>query len=138
MAIQAEDEFLVWRKRTWGSYGQHENVYCFVINLETLEQVPIFRLIKVRHVNLDSRKNLNRYTFAKLGDIRALKNVVLKMVHDYQSSGGRRVRVDYLDTELKELKCERGLKDNDGFYDLVYLPDGRKLRCTKDAVQVVA
>ena len=134
------EEILVWQKDTWGSYGQHNNIYTFVIDLEKLEQTPIFKLIMTRHVNEDSRKNIHRYTYAKLSDIvEKLRGKVLKIVHDYASSSNRTVTVKYYlvtGEGLKQLECESGLRDGEGFFDRVKLPDSRVLIVRKNSVQI--
>jgi len=132
-----DGEILVWSKTTWGSFGQHNCKYTFVIDLSTLTQQPIFKYVTVRHVNQDSRKNIHRYNYARVEDIKKLGNCILKVVTDYKSSGRHDVTVKYYDTNLNELKTESSLRDSRGFYDVVYLPDGRKLRISKDSVEVM-
>jgi len=133
------EEILVWQKDTWGTRGQHNNIYTFVIDLEKLEQTPIFKLIMTRHVNEDSRKNIHRYTYAKLSDIvEKLRGKVLKMVRDYASSSKRTVTVEYyyISDKLEKLECESGLRDGEGFFDRVKLPDSRVLIVRKNSVQI--
>ncbi len=138
---QEQEEILVWQKDTWGNYGQHSNKYTFVIDLTTLETKAIYELVTVRHVNQDSRKNLHRYTYAKVSDIIAnLQGKVIKQVHDYASSSRKTVNVKYyLVTQqgLKELETEKGLRDSEGFYDKVKV-NGKTLIVRKDKVEISA
>ena len=135
-----EDEMLVWRKTTWGSYGQHNNIYTFVIDLEKREQQPFFKVLTTRHVNEDSRKNIHRHTYAKISDVlEKLQGKVLKIVHDYASSSKRTVTVEYYlvaGEGLKKLECETGLRDGEGFFDRVKLPDSRVLIVRKNSIQI--
>ena len=133
------DELMIWKRDTWGSYGQHDNLYTFVIDLEKLEQTPIFKVLTTRHVNKDSRKNIHRYTYVKLNDIvEKLKGKVLKIVHDHASSSKREVTVEYyyVSDKLEKLECESGLRDLEGFFDRVKLHDGRTLIVRKNSVQI--
>jgi hypothetical protein len=135
-----EKEFLVWQKDTWGRFGQHYNIYTFVIDLSTLEQKAIFELVEVRHENKDSRKNYHRFTYVKQSELRKLAGKVIKYVVDYASSSKRVITANYFIVdeggELKQLQVERSLRDANGFYDKVYLPDGRILINRKDKVEV--
>ena len=131
---------LVWQKVTWGSFGQHDNLYTFVIDLETLEQKPIFKVLPTKHINDDSSKNYYRYTYIKREDLDSLDNVIIKIVRDYASSRKRRINVEYWllkDGKSVELKAERNMRDEKGWFDLVHLPDGRKLRVSRDNVSFV-
>jgi hypothetical protein len=138
MSEQAQ-EMLVWKKETWGSYGQHSNVYTFVIDLETLETKPIFQFITVRHENQDSRKNIHRYAYASVSEIMKLQGKVLKVVNDYASSSKRTINVKYylVSDGLKELNFETGLKDGNGFFDKVYLND-KILVVRKDKAEIIS
>jgi len=132
-------EVLVWVKDTWGSFGQHANIYTFVI-LPDLTQKPIFELVKTRYENNDSRKNVHRYTYASVFELLKLNNCIIKQVHDYASSSKRRIDVRYyyvFDGRIEELPVQRGLRDSNGFYDEVGLPDGRRLIVRKDKIEVV-
>ena len=135
-----EKTFLVWRKDTWGNHGQHHNIYTFVIDLEKRQQVPIFQLVTVKHVNNDSRKNIHRYTYVTQSEMKKLAGKILKIVEDAASSRKREVTVKYyIVTEtgdLKELNYETGLRDSRGWFDRVYLPDGRVLIVRRDEVEV--
>ncbi|MEM3943306.1 MAG: hypothetical protein QXJ59_04395 [Thermofilaceae archaeon] len=128
---------LIWKKDTWGNYGQHSNLYTFFIDLERLEQVPLFKVLpEVRHEKNDSRKNIHRKTWARLEDLGRL-NGVLKVVRDYASSAKREVDVAYFSLpSLSPLEFESGLRDSQGFFDRVHLPD-RILLVRKDRVEVV-
>jgi hypothetical protein len=135
-----EKVFLVWKKHTWGSFGQHSNVYTFVIDIEKKQLVPIFQLVAVRHINNDSRKNVHRYTYVTQSEMRKLAGRVLKIVEDCASSRRREVTVRYkIVTEtgdLADLKYETGLRDSRGWFDRVYLPDGRVLIVRREEVEV--
>jgi hypothetical protein len=134
-----QEEILVWQRDTWGSFGQHRNIYTFVISLETLQTTPIFQLVTVRHVNRDSRKNYHRYTYVPRSELAKLEGCVLKRVEDFASSSKRRINVTYTlvnQGQLEELQAETGLRDARGFYDLVKLPDGRKLVVRKEGVEI--
>jgi hypothetical protein len=137
--IPAEREFLVWKKDTWGSYGQHYNIYTFVLDTESKQQIPIFKILTVRHENNDSRKNIHRYTYVKQSELKKLAGKVLKIVEDYKSSGKHVITVKYKivkdNGELEDLKYESGLRDASGFFDIVYLND-KKLIVRKDTVEI--
>ena len=134
-----EKEFLVWQKDTWGTRGQHHNIYTFVINIEKKQQVPIFQLVTVRHVKNDSRKNIHRFTYVSQSEMRKLSGKILKIVEDYKSSGKHVVTVKYKivreDGDLEDLKHETG-RDSKGWFDRVYLPGGRVLIVRKEEVEV--
>ena len=135
-----EKEFLVWQKDTWGSFGQHYNIYTFVIDIEKKQQVPIFQLVTVRHEKNDSRKNIHRFTYVSQSEMKKLSGKILKIVEDYKSSGKHVITVKYkIATEtgdLADLKYETGLRDSSGFYDIVYLPNSKKLIVRKEEVEV--
>ena len=137
---QNQTEILVWQKDTWGSFGQHHNIYTFVIDVEKKQQVPVFQLVTVRHVKKDSRKNIHRFTYVSQSELKKLAGKILKIVEDYKSSGKHVITVKYkIVTEsgdLTDLEYETGLRDNKGWYDLVYLPSGRKLIIRKEEVEV--
>jgi hypothetical protein len=136
----SEKTFLVWQKHTWGSFGQHHNIYTFVIDLERREQVPIFQLVTVRHEISDSRKNIHRYTYVSQSEMRKLVGKVLKQVEDYASSSKRVVTVTYYivkeNGELAKLEYETGLRDERGWFDRVYLPGGKVLIVRREEVEV--
>jgi len=135
-----EKVFLVWRKDTWGSFGQHDNIYTFVVDIEKKQLVPIFQLVTVKHVNNDSRKNIHRYTYVTQSEMRKLAGKVLKIVEDVATSSKRRVTVKYKivreDGELVDLEYETGLRDAKGWFDRVHLPDGRVLIVRKEEVEI--
>jgi len=135
-----EKEFLVWQKDTWGSFGQHYNIYTFVIDIEKKQQVPIFQLVTVRYEKNDSRKNIHRFTYVSQSEMKKLSGKILKIVEDYKSSGKHVITVKYkIVTEtgdLADLKYETGLRDYSGFYDIVYLPNSKKLIVRKEEVEV--
>lgn len=134
-----EKEVLVWQKETWGSYGQHANIYTFVIDVKTKTQEPIFRLVNVRHENHDSRKNIHRKTFVAKSELTKLNGKILKVVHDYKSSSKQKIDVEYFkveNSEMVKLNAERGLRDEKGFYDLLKFGEN-SIKVRKDIIEVV-
>jgi hypothetical protein len=133
------NEVLVWQKSTWGNFGQHSNIYTFVIAPD-LKIKPIWEAVtQVRHENNDSRKNAHRFTYAQLSDVLKLEGHILKVVYDYASSSKREVSARYflvIQGKIIELESESGFKDANGFFDIVELPDGRKLKVYKDKVEL--
>jgi hypothetical protein len=136
----SEGEILVWKRDTWGSLGQHDNLYTFVLD-EDMNFKPIFDAkfgVTVRHVNKDSRKNVHRYTYVSVEELKKLAGKVIKMVHDYASSSKREVTVRYYvvteSGELRQLEAQANLRDSRGFFDVVDLGD-RKLVVRKDVVE---
>ena len=134
------NEVLVWKKDTWGNFGQHSNKYTFIITPDELKIKPIWEVIgQLRHENNDSRKNAHRYTYATLSDILKLENHILKVVFDYASSSKREVSVNYFfitNSKVIELESKSGFKDSSGFYDVVELPNGQKIKVYKDKVEL--
>jgi len=133
------NEVLVWQKSTWGSFGQHSNIYTFVITPD-LKIKPVWEIITtLRHENNDSRKNFHRFTYAQLNEILKLEGHILKVVYDYASSSKREVSARYflvIQGKIIELESKSGFKDALGFFDEVELPDGRKLKIRKDKVEL--
>jgi hypothetical protein len=136
----SEGEILVWKRDTWGSLGQHDNVMTFVLD-EDMKFKPIFDAkfgVTVRHVNKDSRRNVHRYTYVSVEELKKLAGKVIKRVHDYASSLKREVVVNYYivteNGELQTLEAKTGLRDNKGFFDIVDL-GGRRLVVRKDTVE---
>jgi hypothetical protein len=138
-------EVLVWRRDTWGSLGQHDNVMTFVLD-EDMKFKPIFDPkfgVTFRHVNKDSRKNVHRYTYITTDEMKKLAGKLVKVVHDYASSSKREVVVNYYivteSGELQALEAKTGLRDNKGFFDLVLVNLGntRRLIVRKDTVEEV-
>jgi hypothetical protein len=132
-----EREILVWRKSTWGSFGQHDNVYTFV--LKDGEWTPIFKLLPTRFENRDSRKNYHRYTYVKMSDLAKLEGAIVKRVSDYATSGRRSIEVEYYKVEggqLVPLRAEKDLRDSQGFYNVFYVGD-LKIVDRKDKVEIV-
>jgi hypothetical protein len=112
----------------------------FVLD-EDMKFKPIFDAkfgVTVRHVNKDSRKNVHRYTYISVDELKKLAGKVIKMVHDYASSSKREVVVNYYivteSGELQTLEAKTGLRDNKGFFDIVDL-GGRRLVVRKDTVE---
>jgi len=131
------DEILVWKRYTWGSFGQHDNIYTFVITPQ-LQTKAIFEVVRIKHLNKDSRKNYRRFTYVKVEDLLQLQGYILKIVFDEATSSKRRVTAHYLlvqNGQLLPLESESGLRDNKGFYDLVKLPNGRALKVRKEGVE---
>jgi hypothetical protein len=138
--LSAGREVLVWMKNTWGSYGQHSNLYTFVISLDDLSQKTIFECVTVRHDNRDSSKNAHRYAYATIRDILSLNNCVIKVVSDYASSRRRVIDVRYYyiqDGKVRELYATKGLRDNEGFFDEVKLPNNKRLIVRKNGLVIV-
>jgi len=137
---EQDKELLIWKRDTWGSFGQHSNIYTFVIDPETSEIKAIYELVTVRHENRDSSKNYHRYTYAKLSEIISkLNGKIIKSVHDYKSSRKRVISVSYYlvtSEGLKEIKAEKSLKDNKGFFDKIELDD-KVVIVRKDSVEVI-
>ncbi|MEM4976129.1 MAG: hypothetical protein QXT64_02265 [Desulfurococcaceae archaeon] len=127
---------LIWKRDTWGRFGQHSNIYTFYIDIQKLEQKALFEVLpQVKHENRDSSRNVHRKTWARLEDVVKL-NGILKVVYDAASSRNRYITVEYyVLPELVQLDCETGLRDAEGFFDLVYLPDGRRLKVRKERVE---
>ena len=133
-SIPEDSDILVWRKDTWGNWGQHDNLYVFVIDLNSLTSTPIYKLVTTKVKNEDSRKNIHRYTYTKLSELKKLENVIFKVVSDYASSSKRTITVTYIDSNFKELKTETSLRDNKGYFDVVYI-NGKKLRVSRDQIE---
>jgi hypothetical protein len=137
-----EKEILVYKKDTWGTRGQHSNLYVFVIDLEAMTQKIIFEYDLVfRAVRADSSKNAHRQTFVKMSELKKLEGKILKFVHDYATSSHRTIRTEYYliaNGKMLELQSEGDLRDAKGFYEIVYLPDTRKLKIRKDSIEIVA
>jgi len=133
-----EKEFLVWQKDTWGNYGQHYNIYTFVIDVENKKQIPIFELLTVIHEKRDSRKNIHRFTYVKQSEMKKLAGKILKQVTDYASRSKREIKIEYYlvreDGDLEKLNHET-LRDNEGFFDIVYL-NSKNLIVRKDKVEI--
>jgi len=89
------DEILVWKRYTWGSFGQHDNIYTFVITPQ-LQTKAIFEVVRIKHLNKDSRKNYRRFTYVKVEDLLQLQGYILKIVFDEATSSKRRVTAHYL------------------------------------------
>ena len=54
-SIPEDSDILVWRKDTWGNWGQHDNLYVFVIDLNSLTSTPIYKLVTTKVKNEDRR-----------------------------------------------------------------------------------
>jgi len=141
----SEGEILVWKRDTWGSLGQHDNIMTFVLD-EDMKFKPIFDAkfgVTFRHVTKDSRKNVHRYTYVSVEELKKLAGRILKVVHDYASSSKREIVVNYYivteSGELQTLEAKTGLRDNKGFFDLVVVNLGntRSLIVRKDTAEEV-
>jgi hypothetical protein len=140
--VSKPDEILVWRRDTWGTRGQHDNLYTFVLDEDEMTFKPIFDAkfgVTFRHVNKDSRKNVHRYTYITTDEMKKLAGKVIKMVHDYASSSKREVEVSYYivteSGELHQLEAQTNLRDVKGFFDIVEFGNGRRLVVRKDTVE---
>lgn len=132
------DELLVWKKSTWGSWGQHANIYTFVIDIEKCEQKAIFEVVETRYVNSDSRRNLDRRTYMHKNELKKIEGKVLKVVSDSASSRNKRISVVYYKVENGELKmidAEKGKRDEKGFYDELTV-ENKRIKVRKDGVEV--
>jgi len=138
---EEDEEILVWQKYTWGSYGQHDNLYTFIINLSKRTQIPIFEIknIKLRRENRSSRKNAHMYTYITRSELKKLAGSIIKFVVDRASSSKRVVNVSYkrvsADGSLQDLYHE-SLRDEKGFYDQLNI-NGIIVKVRKDQVEVI-
>jgi hypothetical protein len=129
------------QKETWGSYGQHNNLYTFVISLSKKTQTPIFEIknLKLRRENRSSRKNTHMYTYISQSELKKLAGSVLKFIEDGASSSKRVVNVYYkrvsADGSLQDLEYE-SLRDEHGFYDQLNI-NGIIVKIRKDQVEVI-
>jgi hypothetical protein len=125
----------VYKKWTWGSYGQHSNLYAFVLQDGKWESA--WSIAETRWEDNSSRKNTHKLAYVKKS---ALKGKIIKEVKDYQSSGRRDVEAKYYYIDergnKKELKSESGLRDEKGFYTKVELPNGKILIDRKDYITI--
>jgi hypothetical protein len=133
---------IVWKRDTWGSLGQHDNLYTFVLDEDEMTFKPIFDAkfgVTLRHVNKDSRKNAHRYTYVSVEELKKLAGRILKVVHNYASSSKREVTIRYYivteSGELHQLEAQTNLKDSRGFFDVVTLGDGQRLVVRKGTVE---
>lgn len=122
----SDNELLIWARDTWGSYGQHDNIYTFLLDLETLQSIPTYSLFSTRVENRDSRKNIHRKTFTSIVNLKRSildNDFILKIVHDYESSSKRTITVTYYTYDEStdkfiELECKH-LRDVNGYYDKI-------------------
>ena len=135
--LEQEEEMLVWRQV--GSIyveNNHDNIYTFVLLERMCVWKPIFTLVETRYVNADDK---GKYTYMKVSKLAELEGKVIKRVHDYSANKRRKVEVEYYvvaGSKLVKLKFETGLRDENGFFDRVFLPDGRKLIVRRDRTMV--
>jgi hypothetical protein len=136
---QDEYTFLIYSYHTWGSYGQHEKVMKFLIDIDNKSQEPLWEVIaNVKWINNDSRKNKHREAYVKEEDIKNLKGRIIKEVIDYQSSSRKEISVKYYiisDNDIQEINAERNIKINGKYYDVITLND-KKILVSKDEVLV--
>jgi len=129
------DEVLVYKMDTWGSYGQHSAVYCFIIDPEQKTYAPVHKVLITRYEKSDSNKNLHRKSYVKIQDLLSLKGKIIKIIKDYQTASKRQLTIKYflIDNGFIELKSEN-LRDQKGFYDKLILSD-RILIIRKDSIE---
>jgi len=138
---EEEEEILVWQKETWGSYGQHNNLYTFVISLNKKTQTPIFEIknLKLRRENRSSNKNTHMYTYISQSELKKLAGSILKFVEDGASSSKRVINVSYYkvmaDGSLQPLEYE-SVRDEKGFFDKLNL-NGIIVVIRKNEVEVI-
>jgi len=138
---EEDEEILVWQKYTWGSYGQHDNLYTFVINLSKRTQIPVFEIknIKLRRENRSSRKNAHIYTYITRSELKKLAGSIIKFVEDRASSSKRVVNIYYkkvmADGSLQDLEYESA-RDEKGFFDRIDL-NGIVVIVRKNEVEVI-
>ena len=138
---EEDEEILVWQKYTWGSYGQHDNLYTFVINLSKRTQIPVFEIknIKLRRENRSSRKNAHIYTYITRSELKKLAGSIIKFVEDRASSNKRVVNIYYkkvmADGSLQDLEYESA-RDEKGFFDRIDL-NGIVVIVRKNEVEVI-
>ncbi len=139
---ESEEWIEVYRKDTWGSYGQHNNLYVFVIDPETLTQKLIFDQslgLEIDYRKNDSRKNVHRRAYISSKELAKLEQKILKFVRDGKSSRRREITVEYyavMGGKLVSLEAETSRRDAKGFFDRVRLPGGRSLKVRKDSIEV--
>ncbi len=132
----------IYRKDTWGSFGQHDNMFVIVIDPVKLTQKLIFDNslgLEIDYRKNDSRKNVHREAYISVKELRKLEGKVLKFVTDYKSSSKRKITVEYYivtDGKLLALSAETGMRDNKGFFDKVYLSGDKILKVRKDSIEV--
>lgn len=143
-----EEEILVWRTESFREDDKeiHENIYTFVIDLETKKLKAIYELVIIRHENNDTLDGKRRYTYVPTKELSKLEGKILKRVYDYKvltyskyHTDNRYCRVRMFRTirkeyfivrngKLIELHAKYDLRDDKGFYDEVYIPDGKKYK----------
>lgn len=137
---QKSEELLIQKKDTWGSFGQHSNIYTFAFKPEEGAIVSIWELVKsmgltVRSEIRDSRKNLHRYHYLPPSELAKLEGYVLIRVSDYQSSARRVIERSFFLVRggaLTEVPViEKGLRDASGFYDVIEV-EGKRYKVYKD------
>jgi len=136
---QDQYTFLIYSIHTWGSYGQHEKVVKFIIDIDNKSQKPIWEIIDdIKWINNDSRKNKHREAYVKEEKITNFKGKILKEVRDYQSASKKEINIKYYiisDGGIQEINAERNIKINGKYYDVITL-NGKKILVSKDEVLV--
>jgi hypothetical protein len=136
---QDQYTFLIYSYHTWGSFGQHEKVMKFLIDIDNKSQKPLWEVVvNVKWSNNDNRKNKHREAYVKEEDIMNLKGKILKEVRDYQSSSKKEISVKYYiisDNGMQEIKAETGVKINGKYYDIIEF-NGKKIMVNKDEIIV--
>lgn len=149
-----EEEILVWRTETFREADKeiHDNIYTFVIDLESKKLKAIFELVIIRHENNDSFNGKSRYTYVPAEELKKLEGKILKRVYDYKVLTYnryhadnkycrvhmfRKIRKEYFivrNGKLIELSAKHDLRDQKGFYDEVSI-DGKKYKIYRDHVE---
>ena len=92
------ENLLVYKRDTWGSYGQHSNIYVFVLIDGTFlpafipNKLPSSILLSFKREINDSRKNIHRKYYASLY---LPIGTLIKTVYDYASSSKREINIEY-------------------------------------------
>lgn len=138
-----EEEILVWRTQTFREDDKeiHDNIYTFVIDLESKKVKAIFELVVIHHKNNDTLDGKMRYTYVPAKELRKLEGKILKRVYDYKVltynryhtdnrycrvCTFRKIRKEYFivrDCKLIKLTAKYNLRDDKGFYDEVLVDD---------------
>lgn len=121
--VPLSEPALVYKKDTWGNYGQHDNIYVFFLDEISKKWVPVWKALPTEWEINDSRKNLHRKAY-----VTELPIGLLKKVTDYASSSNRKVKIMYLmmreDGTIVELPHTTKRYPTLGYVDAVELPEG--------------
>jgi hypothetical protein len=135
---QDQYTFLIYSYHTWGSFGQHQKVMKFLIDVDTKSQKPLWEVVNAKWIKNDSRKNVHREAYTSLEDVLRMKGKIIKEVDDYQSSSRREITTKYYiisDDGIQEIKAETGVKINGKYYDVLQI-NGKKIMVNKDEIIV--